>query len=43
MIKSLVCGEIVVEVAAQEGIKIGIDGSGHWECMESSSFQDIQA
>jgi hypothetical protein len=44
MAKALVQGEIVVEVAAQKGVKINcnVDGSGFRECMESSSFQDIQ-
>ena len=39
----LVHGEIVVEVAARKGVKINVDGSGLRECMESSSFQAIQA
>ena len=42
MAKALVHGEIVVEVAARRGVKISVDGSGLRECMESSSFQDIQ-
>ena len=38
----LVHGEIVVDVAAQRGVKINVDGSGLRVCMESS-FQAIQA
>ena len=36
-------GDIVVEVAARKGVKISVVGSGFNECMESSSFQEIQA
>ena len=43
MAKALVHGEIVVEVAARRGVQINVDGSGLRECMESSSFQAIQA
>jgi hypothetical protein len=39
MAKALVHGVVVVEVAAQKGVRI--NGSGLRECMESSSFQDI--
>jgi hypothetical protein len=38
----VVHGEIVVEVVAQKGVRINVDGSGLRECMESSTFQDIQ-
>ena len=43
MARALAHGDIVVEVAARKGVKINVDGSGLRECMESSSFQEIQA
>ena len=43
MTRALAHGDIVVEVAARKGVKSSVDGSGLRECMESSSFQEIQA
>ena len=43
MARALAHGEIVMEVAAKKGVKISVDGSGLRECMESSSFKEIQA
>ena len=43
MARALAHGEIVVDVAARRGVKISVDGSGLRECMESSSFKDIQS
>ena len=43
MARALAHGDIVVEVAAKKGMKISVDGSGLKECMESSSFKEIQA
>ena len=43
MARALAHGDIVVEVAAKKGVKISVDGSGLRECMESSSFKEIQA
>ena len=43
MARALAHGDIVVEVAAKKGVKISVDdGSGLRECMESSSFQEMQ-
>ena len=40
--RALAHGNIVVEVAASKGVNINVDGCGLRECMESSSFQEIQ-
>ena len=42
MARALTHGDIVVEVAAKKGVRISVDGSGLRECMESSSFKEIQ-
>ena len=42
MARVLARGDIVVEVAATKGVRVGVDGSGLCEFIESSSFNEIQ-